>query len=191
MTSKYSAPPLSTEEIRAYALQLRQIFSYKNSDRIDVPKLYDRLALMFERANLRFGYQILPDDSPVFDSDEEGYTDMSSGMISLKESVFENACTQKFNRASFTLAHEIGHFFLHYFQGSFRLKRLPPGTRCPPFKDPEWQANTFASEFLMPFDECVGLTPEEIMRKFNVSYRAAEVRYNKVQQDIRKKKALG
>lgn len=184
--SKTSAPPLSIKMIREYALHLRRLWKIKDKDSVDVPKLYDKLACAFAEVKFRFEYRILPDDSPEFEKGEEAYTDMDTGRISIKESVFKKACTEAYTRATFTLVHELGHFFLHYLQGSSRLHRLPPGVDCPVFMDAEWQANTFASEFLMPFDECIGLVPEQIMDKFNVSKTAAEVRFQKVQDDLRK-----
>ena len=41
------------------------------------------------------------------------------------------------------------------------------------------QADTFASEFLMPFEECKTMEPEEICKTYHVSRKAAEVRYEK------------
>lgn len=182
--SKTLAPPLSTAAIREYALKIRRLLKFKDSDPVNAPKLYDLLAFIFAEHKFRFEYRILPDDSPEFETGEEGYTDMETGRISIKESVFESACTENCVRANFTLIHENGHFFLHYLQGgSAKLRRLPEGTPCPAFKDAEWQADTFASEFLMPFDECKGLSSAEIMKKFNVSRKAAEVRFSKVHDE--------
>lgn len=184
--NKTSAPPLSIKSIREYALRLRRLLGINDKDPVNVPKLYDKLASSFEKVKFRFEYKILPDNSPEFEKGEEGYTDMETGRISIRESVFEKACTEKNTRAVFTLTHELGHFFLHYLQGSSRLHRLPSGVSCPIFMETEWQANIFASEFLMPFEECIGLTSEEIMHKFNVSKKAAEVRFQRVREDLEK-----
>ena len=53
----------------------------------------------------------------------------------------------------------------------------------PPYCDPEWQADTFASEFLMPYEECIVMDEEEIRKTYHVSRTAAEVRHNKVKEE--------
>jgi Zn-dependent peptidase ImmA (M78 family) len=51
------------------------------------------------------------------------------------------------------------------------------------FEDTEWQANAFAAAFLMPGAGLVELeargitlTPQELVRRFNVSFDAARIR---------------
>lgn len=89
-------------------------------------------------------------------------------------------------RDRFTIAHELGHLFLHFP----KVKRDYPGysmvaTRKINPADheqqrAEWEANWFAAAFLMPaqaFSECY--TEQGIVTtaaKFGVSQRAAEVR---------------
>ena len=51
------------------------------------------------------------------------------------------------------------------------------------YEDSEWQADTFAGEFLMPFSVIKKeklMTPEAISRRFNVSYAAATIRLKKL-----------
>jgi Zn-dependent peptidase ImmA (M78 family) len=51
-------------------------------------------------------------------------------------------------RNRFTLAHELGHYFLHSKQGEKQIKVARFGSN-----PVEWEANWFAAEFLMPADE--------------------------------------
>ena len=45
----------------------------------------------------------------------------------------------------------------------------------PAYVDPEWQANTFAAELLIPKKLIKDLSVEEIMRKCGVSRQCAEI----------------
>jgi hypothetical protein len=92
-------------------------------------------------------------------------------------------------RDRFTIAHELGHLFLHFP----KVKRDHPG--CPMAatrrvdqndlsqKRTEWEANWFAAAFLMPeqpFREYYAMahSTTETATKFGVSQSAAEVRAN-------------
>jgi Zn-dependent peptidase ImmA (M78 family) len=82
-----------------------------------------------------------------------------------------------------TFAHELGHLVMH--PGAAKL-RSDPGTqiaKIKPFESAEWQANKFASLFLMP---------AHIIREFvsaaqladccHVSQLAAQIRYSEIQK---------
>ena len=181
--SKSRVSPMSRAAIRSYAMKIRQLLGYKNTDFIHAPKLFDALSILFAEQGLDFDYRIMPDDHEVFYDREEAYTDMSTGIIYIKESVMEQACRRAYKRGAFTLIHELGHYLLHYLQNDVRLTRVADDMYVPPYCDPEWQADTFASEFLMPYEECVNMDEEEIRKTYHVSRMAAEVRYNKVQDE--------
>lgn len=90
-------------------------------------------------------------------------------------------------RDRFTIAHELGHLFLHFP----KVKRDNPGCamaatrRVDPAdavqKRAEWEANWFAAAFLMPqqtFREAHDASPNAALLagRFGVSQKAAEVR---------------
>lgn len=181
--SKNRISPLSKIAIRNYAMKIRKLLGYSKRDFINVSKLFDRLSILFAEKGLIFDYRILPDDSDLFYEKEEAWTDMQTGIIYIKESVMEQACRRKYKRGSFTLVHELGHYLLHYLSIDVRLTRVADNVYVPLYRDPEWQADTFASEFLMPFEECLKLDSEEIRKTFHVSRKAAEVRFNKIQEE--------
>ena len=59
-------------------------------------------------------------------------------------------------RNRFTIAHELGHFFLHYYFQGGREKQW--NLRASRYTDmetdrPEWEANWFAAAFLMPSND--------------------------------------
>ncbi len=86
-------------------------------------------------------------------------------------------------RNRFTIAHELGHYFLHYplvkeKTGESRMfvQRYGTGKRV------EWEANWFAAGLLMPKEEFepaieeFGGDIEAIARRFDVSVDAAQIR---------------
>jgi hypothetical protein len=95
-------------------------------------------------------------------------------------------------RDRFTIAHELGHYFLHSRQGEMKIyaERYTPGTTLPV----EWEANWFAAGLLMPEEavkECWEDFPAEsyIASVFGVSVDAATYRieYMKKLSEIRPK----
>ena len=177
---------MSRAEIREYANRIRILLGFKSTDFIHAPKLFDSLSIILGEEGLDFDYRIMPDDDKIFYDKEEAWTDVSKGIIYIKESVMEEACRRSYKRGAFTLIHELGHYLIHYLQNDVKLTRVSDDTDVPVFCDPEWQADTFASEFLMPFEECIVLSPEEIRKNYHVSRKAAEVRFNKIQDEISK-----
>lgn len=179
------ADPLKTKNIRKVALNLRRFFKIKDSSDVDIVKIYDRLCLC-TFGGIRFSYNIVSDDCPILDPFEEARTVINTGEIIIKESVWNAACNLKNSRALFTLAHELGHFIIAVvFEVS--LYRVSKKSKIKPFEDPEWQADTFASEFLMPFDECIGKSAQQISKQFNVSMSCAKTRERKVNNELKNK----
>lgn len=97
----------------------------------------------------------------------------------------------KVPRALFCLCHELGHVCMHTLK-LLELSSIPhevaalnrgniPAHRI--FEDTEWQANAFAAAFLMPaiglkqLETVLGvLTPQNLARRFNVSFDAGRIR---------------
>lgn len=81
-------------------------------------------------------------------------------------------------RHRFTIAHELGHYFLHSRQGKIPLVAGRDGTS----RRVEWEANWFAAAFLMPeaaFREAARIHENDPLRlagQFLVSLEAAMVR---------------
>ena len=81
-------------------------------------------------------------------------------------------------RHRFTIAHELGHYFLHSRQGKDQIVAGRDGTD----RRVEWEANWFAAAFLMPEAEfraaalAYGRDPLRLAGQFLVSVEAATVR---------------
>ena len=93
--------------------------------------------------------------------------------------------TTSVQRDRFTIAHELGHFFLHYPM----VQQKHPGasmvaTRWVDSSDPiaqraEWEANWFAAAFLMPADKFradMGRSDSHLAAKYGVSEQAISIR---------------
>ncbi len=173
------AKPVSVSYIRSVTTIIRKLLNISNDEYVDTTRTLDSLCSTLE--NFGFNYLTVPDCSPLFEEDEEAKTDIATGTIYIKESVFIEASHKRYCRAHFTIAHEIGHFVLHRALGLISFARTSSPRK--PFEDPEWQADTFASELLMPYEECQNLSPKEIRRKYHVTLLAATTRYNKIHRN--------
>ncbi|MBF0402157.1 MAG: ImmA/IrrE family metallo-endopeptidase [Magnetococcales bacterium] len=90
------------------------------------------------------------------------------------------------SRDRFTIAHELGHYVLHYFIPFKNSNDKPEAMRCTRAGEGrvEWEANWFAAGFLMPQNEFKKALEEEnndydlVAERFGVSRQAAEFRAN-------------
>lgn len=86
-------------------------------------------------------------------------------------------------RATFTIAHELGHILLAHRRTINRVQESSPMAI---WENSEWQANTFAAEFAMPLTTIRSIplcTATQIASYFGVSLQAAEVRLRKLRAD--------
>lgn len=127
------------------------------------------------------------------------YTDRVT--VELRADVYRQALAHQ-GRARFTAAHELAHAFLHHTPlvdagGSalFRDGSLAASTQFRNWNtNPEWQANEWASAFLMPYDAVVNwikkagselleddeLLASKMSERFDVSRTAAEIRIQRI-----------
>lgn len=159
------ATPRSIVNIRKIATTIRGELEISEEDPFPVMWFLEYvLPEMFEN----FELQIM---SNIGDQ-TEGLTTPDSKLIRLKEDVYNGAVDGN-SRDLFTVVHEIGHLLLH----SSEMTSFARGDYEPKaYEKPEWQANTFAAELLMPYSIVRKLTTAEITEKYNVSRKAAEVR---------------
>ncbi|UKS54910.1 ImmA/IrrE family metallo-endopeptidase [Exiguobacterium acetylicum] len=164
----FVASPMSRKQIRAFALFIRNLFNVPDDENIDIFRLIEYgLPEIFKDFSLR----IIPKDKMY----EYAFFLPEKNELWIREDVYEAALNGN-PRHRFTLAHEIGHVFLH--QNIKRLARGEFAVSIPAYKDPEWQANEFAGELLAPAHLIGTLSQNEIMLRFNLSSEAAKHRYN-------------
>ena len=151
-------------------MQVRSAYGF-NETMVDLARFVE-----YELSEAGFVYDIVSGDEM---GDDEAHAYPDSGVLRIREDIYD-ALIRKDCRARFTIAHEIGHLTLH--QGvPLRWAGTPQNnvSRTHAFyEDSEWQADTFAAEFLMPVDlirkSCTKAV--EIADVFGVSLDAALIR---------------
>jgi hypothetical protein len=123
-----------------------------------------------------------------------------SGLILVCPKTYAGAVRGE-GRDRFTMAHESFHGIQHTRQLKTRLADLGSvplfrrGVNIKPFRDPEWQANCFASAILMPADAVCALANSlasplllvgEMVKTFKVSNSAATVRLKVLRNNLQR-----
>lgn len=168
--AEYCVEAKSRKKLRSLAYSLRRYLGLRDRIWIPIVELLDVLAEIFDN----FSYEIVPDNS--LPPDIHAKTDVISGHIRIKESVYERACKGE-GRDRMTIAHEIAHFFTVCHCG-FELARNYNQKKIPAFRDPEWQAKCFAGEFMVAYHLTGQMTPAEIVDACGVSLDAAEYQHS-------------
>lgn len=106
--------------------------------------------------------------------DTYGTTNTGRNVMRIRSDVYERAVGGN-PRDRFTLCHELGHYLLH--QPEF--VSYARGT-VPVYRNPEWQANTFAAELMAPRDMVKDMTVDQIMEECGMSRQAAEIQYRMI-----------
>ena len=93
--------------------------------------------------------------------------------IRIQEPIYERAMVGD-GHCRFTIAHELGHFFLHRTQ-TLAFGRKAADGNIPTCMNSEWQADVFARNLLAPFSLTRGMTAKEIEVLFGVSHTVANI----------------
>ncbi len=163
----YKADGISRQEIRQSVRKLKRLVGLEY-------KLYFPVLLFAENILPLMipGYQF--EVVPVAEmGNKHGETYPSKNMIRIREDVYMRAAAGK-PRDRFTVAHEIGHLFLHE-NDYVALCRLMPNDKLQTFEDPEWQADAFGGELLASSYLIKGMNELEVQSSCGVSAAAARV----------------
>jgi hypothetical protein len=165
-------PPRSTNEIYEIANTVRSVFAtVMGTQQPYVP--IDRV------------YEVLPEliDGFLFESvtrseigEDHGRTYPDKKRIQIREDIYDGACMGN-GRDRFTMAHELGHLFLHK---NVQFARSQPNVSVPVYRNSEWQADKFASGFLIDpsfLQQCS--STGEVAETFGISMAAAKCRLDK------------
>lgn len=169
----------SPETIENAAISVRRTLGIEN---ICAPDMYYVLEKLQEKAK-KFTFR------PALTSEmgyDEAWMDDDAQMLTVRESVLQDARAGRV-RARFTLAHEIGHYFLGH---KGRRRRNPDKDVYGGAKEriEEGEANQFASYFLVPTELALNAAnPEDISCRFRVSSGVAEIAFERIQRVKRKK----
>ena len=162
----------SRADLRKLARILRDHLHLSDVLYFPIVELLDVLTELFGD----FNYEVVEDSA--MPKKVHADTDIRTGHIRIKESVYEGACKGE-GRDRMTIAHEIGHYFTLCFCG-FRLERNFSGGKIPAFRDPEWQAKCFAGELMVPAHLVKGMNVVTDWQKWDLSGlgTVAKVRFN-------------
>lgn len=159
------AKPLSRKKIRTITNLIRELCGLKQNLEFPILNFLEHiLPQLFDG----FYFEVVNDT----DLNCEAIAYPGLNKILIRQSVYDGACTG-YPRDLFTLAHEIGHLFLHG-ETSVSFSRRNSET-IKPYEDPEWQANTFAGELLAPPHLIKNLSIQEVTQKCKVSRQTAEI----------------
>ena len=167
--SDYIVESKSRKDLRRLARGLRELLGLENELWIPIVELLDVLAEVFPD----FNYEIVGDNELPIGTHAE--TDIRSGHIKIKESVYIRACKGE-GRDRMTIAHEIGHYITLCFCG-FSLQRNFKRQEVKPFNDPEWHAKCFAGEFMVAHHLTGEMSVSEIVEACGVSVDAADYQH--------------
>ncbi|MGI3899942.1 MAG: ImmA/IrrE family metallo-endopeptidase [Janthinobacterium lividum] len=173
----YIVDSRSNEEVRALALDALRELKVDAHRQIDVFGILTAGTIMTVFGPKRLVYEEMSDLEMESDDGRTVYAKRTV-TIELKKSVAEAARSGS-ARARMTVAHELGHAFLH--QGRTLYRKTAEPTRpafIPPACSAEHQAKVFAASFLMPealVQRCNSAA--EIALKCLVSFQAAEIRF--------------
>ncbi len=160
--------PLSVVRIKNLACQTRDYFKIDSNTYFPILPIIERMVVT-GKLNL----EIVEDESL-----KEAYAlyDLTQNTIFVRESVYNECYTGEY-RSNFTLAHE----FFHYIQGQVLNFSFEEVDKTLPYCDPEWQANEYAAQLLIP-DSALELSNAEIVSRYHVSLEFVLTRKLKAQK---------
>lgn len=169
--TKCMAAPLSRQQIINTALVVRTLDGTINELYFDIVRFLEiKLPKFIPNFNL-----IIEEKSKLGECHGLTYPDRNE--IHIREDVYERALIGS-GRDRLTMAHELFHLLQHEKQ-NISYARIEPEKDIEAFRDPEWQADAFGGELLIPAHLIHNMTAEEIVEKCKVSYKAASYQLGK------------
>lgn len=151
--------PLSVNDIADIAKRVRKEYKIESGDCFPILKY---LSYIYDQELI--GLSILDDNDSYLDKDTPAKYNANDNFIYLKESVINEIESGNY-RSNFTLAHELFHYLQNKVLG-FSFEEVEDRKT---YEDPEWQANCFAGELLLP-DEFLDNEDNDFLAKhFQVS----------------------
>ena len=111
-----------------------------------------------------------------------GETFPSEELVKLREDIYDKACIgDGFSRSTF--AHELFHLLCHREERVSFCRREEDLEKRKAYEDPEWKANCFAGELLVPKHLVKGMSVEEVMKKCEVTRAMASYQLRKYENE--------
>lgn len=171
----WEVPACSRKDLILHAHAIHKTIGYKGDGPFPILKLVEHV---FSKVYEDYNFDIATETEL---GDNLGKTYPDKHLIRIREDVY-NAAVQGQGLARAVVAHECGHLLLH--QGiPMAMARREATRELPAYKSSEWQANAIAGALLMPASKIIGLSPTEIIRKYNVSHSAAQTQLYAVRKE--------
>lgn len=164
------AEPTSREELRQNARIIRILDGSENEMLFDIVHF---LEVKLYQIDPTFNFRVLPESQM---GDCHGLTFPDRNEIQIREDVYLRA-SEGSGRDRMTMAHELGHLLFHEKQ-NISYARMESDD-IPTYRNPEWQADAFGGELLMPHHLIQGKSPDEVARECKVSLKAAKCQLSK------------
>ena len=132
--------PLTIKKIENLANKLRKALNIKPYAPFPILDVIESLS-----TNGLLTIQYLENDDPMFIDGALAKYNPIDDFIYIKESALEKLECGEY-QVNFTLAHEL----FHWFQCRVLEFEFEEVDKCPSYADPEWQANEFAAQLLLP-----------------------------------------
>lgn len=165
------AEPLSRKDIQNFAMAVRLLVGKENDPYFDIVRFLD-----IDLPKLDPDFSLVIEDKDTL-GECHGLTYPDRDEIHIRSDVYERADNGS-GRDRFTMAHELFHLLQHVKE-NISYARTAEGAKVPNYRLPEWQADAFGGELLMPAHLISDMTVEEIMAKCKVSESAAVCQLSK------------
>ncbi len=169
----YKADAVSRQNIRDYVYMLKKKVGLENVLYFPILQFVENVLPVLVPD---FQFEVVPKNEM---GNKHGETYPSKNLIRIREDIYLRAA-QGEGRDRLTIAHEIGHLFMHE-DDAIALCRLAPNERLKPFEDPEWQADAFGGELLASSYLIEEMSAYDVAKKCGVSMPAARVQLNSLQ----------
>ncbi|MDY6019174.1 MAG: ImmA/IrrE family metallo-endopeptidase [Anaerococcus sp.] len=170
----YIADPLSRKDIRKMAYRFRELFGFENEMYFPIVQVIEFLSSKGE-----FNLEICTVEEM---GTKYGETIPSENTIKLREDIYDNACDgDGFSRS--TCSHELLHWLKHGEETVSFCRKEDDLRKRRAYEDPEWQANCFSGELLVPKHLVRGMIIDEIVEKCNVTPSMAYYQYEKYEEE--------
>ena len=173
---QYCSAPMSRRDIRALAFNFRRLLGLEDALCFPVLEALEMMHLVFRE----YHFEVVEMDG-LQNKRAHGETDIVNSCIRLRADVYERA-SEGNGRDRMTAAHELGHF-ITLRPYAIKLSRCFDGANVEPFRDPEWQANCFAGELLIPKHLVAGMSVNEVVRACGVTPTAAAYQLKKFKEE--------
>ena len=168
----YKADAISRDDIRRFVRSIKKLVGLEDELYFPILSFVENILPILVPD---FQVEVVPESEM---GNKHGETYPCKNLIRIREDIYLRAAAGE-GRDRLTVAHEVGHLFLHE-DDAIALCRLEPGEKLKPYEDPEWQADAFGGELLASSYLIVGMSQSEVERKCGVSSAAARVQLNSI-----------